>query len=244
MALVGVSLFSLPISCNTMGIMSKINEIVSPGRGLRALGCALLLVISPSLLADYEEGVNAAFNGDFETALHEFTLAAEEGLDLAQYNLGILYFTGQGVERDVFEAFRWTEAGAMQGHVGARFNLANLYYSGDGVDADQGKAVGMFELAARGGHADAALILANMYADGEIVSDEEPGLLASLSNYFSDFFSGDSGSGDLVLAHAWANVALANESSDADVLRAELEGRMSARQLSDARRQFAQWQIE
>jgi len=42
-------------------------------------------------LADYEAGVNAAFNGDFEAAFHEFSVAAEEGLDLAQYNLGILY---------------------------------------------------------------------------------------------------------------------------------------------------------
>lgn len=227
-----------------MGIMSKINEIVSPSRGMRALGCALLLVISPSLLADYEEGVNAAFNGDFETALYEFTLAAEEGLDLAQYNLGILYFTGQGVERDVAEAFRWTEAAALQGHVAAQFNLGSLYYAGDGVEASSEKAVEMFESAARGGHANAALILANMYADGEIASDGETGLLASVSNYLSSLFSGESGGSDLVLAHVWANVALANESTDADVLRAELEGRMSDEQLSDARRQFALWQIQ
>ncbi len=46
--------------------------------------------------ADYEDGVNAAFDGDFDTAFLEFTIAAESGLDLAQYNLGILYFTGQG----------------------------------------------------------------------------------------------------------------------------------------------------
>jgi uncharacterized protein len=224
--------------------MSKNNAMTGPGRGLRALGCALLLIFSPSLFADYEAGVNAAFNGDFETALHEFTLAAEEGLDLAQYNLAILYFTGQGVERDLDEAFRWTEAAAMQGHVGAQFNLGNLYYAGDGVVADKNKAVEMFEFAARGGHPTAALILANMYADGEIVADEELGLFASLSNYFCSLFSGESGGSDLVRAHAWANMAIANESSDADVLLAELEGRMSARQLSDARRQFAQWQIQ
>jgi len=227
-----------------MAFMSKNNAMYRPSRRFRALSCTLLLILSPSLFADYEDGVNAAFNGDFETALHEFTLAAEEGLDLAQYNLAILYFTGQGVERDIDQAFRWTEAAALQGHVGARFNLGNLYYSGDGVEANQSKAVEMFELAARGGHANAALILANMYADGEIASNEELGLFASLSNYFTSLFSGDSSSSDLVLAHAWANMAIANESSDADVLLADLQGRMSDRQLSDARRQFAQWQIE
>ncbi|GJM12665.1 MAG: hypothetical protein DHS20C12_10680 [Pseudohongiella sp.] len=188
--------------------------------------------------------MNAAFNGDFETALHEFTLAAEEGLDLAQYNLAILYFTGQGVERDVVEAFRWTEAAALQGHVAAQFNLGSLYYAGDGVQADADKAVEYFELAARGGHGNSAMILANMYADGEIQMAEELGLFARLSNAISAFFSDDSNDGGLVLAHVWANVAKANESSDADALLASLEGRMSEGQLSQARRQFAEWQIQ
>ncbi|MFT7471272.1 MAG: TPR repeat protein [Kiritimatiellia bacterium] len=245
MALVALCVFSLQMSCNTIGIMSKINEIVTPRRVLHALVCVLALITSPSLLADYEDGVNAAFKGDFETALHEFTVAAEEGLDLAQYNLAILYFTGQGVDQDVAEAFRWTEAAALQGHVAAQFNLGSLYFAGDGVEADPDKAVEMFERAGRAGHASAALILANMFADGELsVDEEEPGLFARLSSYLSAFFSDSQTNDDLVLAHVWANVAIANESDDADALRVELEGRMSEGQLSQARRQFAQWQIE
>ena len=224
--------------------MSKINEIDTPSRRFRALSCALLLMTSPSLLADYEDGVNAALNGDYDTALHEFTLAAEEGLDLAQYNLGILYYTGQGVNQDVAEAFRWTEAAALQGHVAAQFNLGSLYFSGDGVAADEDKAVEMFELAAWGGHANAALILANMYADGEMMPDANPGVLARLSAYLSTFFPSSDDNSDLVLAHAWANIALANESTEADALLAKLQGRMSKGQLSQARRQFAQWQIQ
>ena len=227
-----------------MAFMNKINENYAPSRGLRALSCALLLIASPSLLADYEDGVNAAFNGDFETALYEFTLAAEKGLDLAQYNLGILYFTGQGVEKDTAEAFRWTEAAALQGHVAATFNLASLYHSGDGVAADNDKAVELFEGAARAGHASAAVVLANMYADGEITMDEEVGLFDRLSSYLAGLFSGDLGGENLVLAHAWASIAIANESIEADDLLADLEGRMSEGQLTRARRQFAQWQIE
>lgn len=223
--------------------MSKINTINAPSCGLRALSCAILLILSPSTLADYEDGVNAAFKGDFETALHEFTVAAEEGLDLAQYNLAILYFTGQGVEQDAAEAFRWTEAAALQGHVAAQFNLGSLYFSGDGVEANPDKAVEMFEGAARAGHANAALILANMYADGEIMPDEYPGVFARFSRYISALFSDEQASDDLVLAHVWASVAIANESSEANSLRVELESRMSAAQLSQARRQFAQGRI-
>lgn len=248
MALVDLSVFSQLSSCNTMGIMSKINQIIASLPRLRALCCAIALFASPGVLADYEDGVNAAFKGDFETALHEFTLAAEAGLDLAQYNLGILYFTGQGVERDVVEAFRWTEAAALQGHVAAQFNLGSLYYAGDGVEANPEKAVEMFRLAGRAGHANAALILANMFADGELSTTDamagEPGLFDRLTSYVSELFYGSPANDDLVMAHTWANVAIANESGEADVLRTELEGRMSDEELSRARRQFAQWQIE
>ena len=231
------------MSCNTIAIMSKINTINTRNLGLRALSCALLLILFPSVFADYEDGVNAAFKGDFETALYEFTVAAEEGLDLAQYNLAILYFTGQGVEQDAAEAFRWTEAAALQGHVAAQFNLGSLYYAGDGVEADTTKAVELFEGAARAGHANAALILANMYADGELAAEEEPGLFTNLRRYLPALLSDEQASNDLVLAHVWANVAIANENSEADALLVDLEGRMSAEQLSQARRQFARWQI-
>ena len=227
-----------------MGIMIKINKIYTPTLKLRALSCVLLLITPHYLLADYEDGVNAAFKGDFETAFYEFTLAAEEGLDLAQYNLAILYFTGQGVEKDAAEAFRWTELAALQGHVAAQFNLGSLYYAGDGVKANPDKAVGMFKEAARAGHPNAALILANMYADGELTSEEELGLFYQLSTTISSLFSSDQDHEDLVLAHVWANVAIANENGEADALRVDLEERMSEKQLSQARRQFAQQQIE
>ena len=227
-----------------MGIMIKINKTYTPTLKLRALSCVLLLITPHYLLADYEDGVNAAFKGDFETAFYEFTLAAEEGLDLAQYNLAILYFTGQGVEKDAAEAFRWTELAALQGHVAAQFNLGSLYYAGDGVEANPDKAVEIFKEAARAGHPNAALILANMYADGELTSEEELGLFYQLSSTISSLFSSDQDHEGLVLAHVWANVAIANESGEADALRVDLEERMSEKQLSQARRQFAQQQIE
>lgn len=200
--------------------MRKINGILNSHGGLRSLGCYLLLLFSPMAHADYEQGVNAAFNGDFETAFHEFSVAANEGLDLAQYNLGILYFTGQGVEKDMDEAFRWTAAAAEQGHVAAQFNLGSLYYSGDGTKVDRDKAVEMFGRAAKAGHGNAALLLANMFADGEHVNK------------------------DAVQAHAWASMAIVNENLEAVALRESIQGRMNPEQLSQARRLFARWQIE
>ena len=94
----------------------------------------VLLFSKITSFADYEEGVEAAFSGDFDTAFREFTSAAEDGLSLAQYNLGILYFTGQGVSKNLEEAFKWTKAAAEQGHLNAQFNLGSLYLDGQGTE--------------------------------------------------------------------------------------------------------------
>ena len=185
----------------------------------------LFMVLSMSFTAvtasaDYEDGVNAAFAGDYDTAFREFSLAAQQGLDLAQYNLAILYFTGQGVDQDYEQAFRWTEAAAVQGHTNAQANLASLYLEGNGVVRDVDQAVSWFSAAGRSGHASAAMTLTSMYRDGEPIGQ------------------------DLVQAHAWAQVAQREAHPEAEKVLSGLETRMSKEQLRSARRLFARWQIE
>jgi len=171
------------------------------------------------LLADYEDGVNAAFAGDFETALREFTLAAENGLALAQYNLAILYFTGQGVDQDLSKAFQWTEAAAVQGHLNAQFNLGSLYMDGQGVEQDVEQGIAWFSRAGKAGHPDAAFALASLYEEGDSVGR------------------------DRVSAHAWANQAAYNEHDEAQALIEKIERNLGPDQLSEARKLFARWQI-
>ncbi len=185
--------------------------------------CALASVSANSIAdayADYERGVNAAFDGDYATAFREFSVAADEGLMLAQYNLGILYFTGRGVERDPAAAYRWTLAAAEQGHTAAQFNLASLLSTGDGVAKDTEEGAQWYARAAKAGHPQAALILAAIYAEGAGVER------------------------DPVLAHAWASYAVLNSAEGAESLRLEIEVELAAGELSAARRLFARWQIE
>ena len=170
--------------------------------------------------ADYEEGVNAAFDGDFATAFQEFTLAAEEGLEAAQYNLAILYFTGQGVDQDFELAFKWTQAAALQGHVDAQFNLASLYFDGSGVSQSNMRGLAWMVSAARAGHVNAAFALAMMHLEGDPISQ------------------------DIVQAHAWAAKAVNNGHEEGLALKHAIEEELSPSQLSAARRQYARWQIE
>ncbi len=204
-------------------ILPQVTKHVFRPNGLKLLGFFLAVVLQCSATtarADYEAGVNAAFAGDFETAFREFSIAAEAGLDLAQYNLGILYFTGQGVAQNLDAAFKWTEAAARQGHLEAQFNLATLYYDGQGTPKDRDTAVTWFSQAGKAGHPDAAFVLAKMYQEGEHVAK------------------------DLVLAHVWASMAASNQQAEASGLQQSLERQMDAEELSRARRQFAVWQIE
>ena len=194
---------------------------MNPGIPVKAIVAAAgFALLSFPAAADYEDGVNAALSGDFETAFREFTIAAEAGLDLAQYNLGILYFTGQGVEQDFEAAFRWTEAAALQGHAAAQLNLGSLYYFGNGVREDRDQAVEWYENSARAGNGAAAFTLAAMHRDGDHVGR------------------------DPVLAHAWAAWAARYDHPEAAAMMEELEDRMRPEQLSEARRTFARWQIE
>jgi hypothetical protein len=52
-----------------------------------------------------------------------FKKAAEQGHVDAQNNLGALYFTGEGVDRDEQKAIEWFEKAAAQGNEEAIANL-------------------------------------------------------------------------------------------------------------------------
>ena len=82
--------------------------------------------------------------------------AAESGDIEAQYWLGVLYYSGQGVSEDFKKAIYWFEKAAEQGrHVGAQYELGWMYYYGRGVSKNVKKARYWFEKAAEQGHANA-----------------------------------------------------------------------------------------
>jgi len=64
---------------------------------------------------DFEVGVEAWGRGDYDTALREFRLLAEQGHAQAQVNLGIMSSQGQGVPKDDVQAYRWYTLAAGQG---------------------------------------------------------------------------------------------------------------------------------
>ena len=73
---------------------------------------------------------------NYSEAFKFCSVAAEQGHAEAQFNLGVLYFNGQGVKQDFVNAKKWFEKAAKQGHAEAQCCLAGLYIQGLGVKQD------------------------------------------------------------------------------------------------------------
>ena len=61
---------------------------------------------------------------------------AEKGDAEAQYEIGMMYRNGEGVEADLKEAFKWTRKAAEQDQPLAQYELGWMYDYGEGVEKD------------------------------------------------------------------------------------------------------------
>ena len=67
---------------------------------------------------------------------------------MAQWRLGYLYDSGQGVLRDDAQAAHWWRKSAEQGDLQAQCGLGLLYHDGSGVPQDYAEAYFWYDLAA------------------------------------------------------------------------------------------------
>ena len=133
----------------------------------------LMLSFSHAAIAgDFKDGVAAYNKQDFATALRIFTPLAEQGLPLAQSNLGVMYEKGNGVAQDYKTAVKWYTLAAEQGLPPAQFNLGTMYEKGNGVAQDYKTAVKWYTLAAEQGLPLAQYNLGFKYYEGQgVVQD-------------------------------------------------------------------------
>ncbi|MDB4254942.1 sel1 repeat family protein [bacterium] len=136
---------------------------------LHSLVLAITLLVGSVSVAtaqDYDKGLEAAQAGDFQTALQEWRPLAEQGDADAQKDLGVMYFTGQGVTQDYDEAVKLYRLAAEQGNVAAQSNLAEMYYKGQGVPQDFDEAAKWLHLVAKDGSAPAQYMMGLTYEAG------------------------------------------------------------------------------
>ena len=84
--------------------------------------------------------------------IEQFRQEAGEGNAEAQYNLGVCYEKGKGVEKDLTEAFKWYQMAANQGVAAAQYALGVCYFNGKGVGKDLTEASKWYQKAADQGY--------------------------------------------------------------------------------------------
>ncbi len=105
---------------------------------------------------------------NFERAALWFREAADNKIANADYNLGVLYHQGLGVERDLDRALYWYREAAKLGHPEAQYNLGIAHIEGIGTSYDAPLAAAFFENAANQGIVEAAYNLGLIYENGLI----------------------------------------------------------------------------
>jgi TPR repeat protein len=131
------------------------------------LAALLCLAAAPVLAQDFQDGVAAAKRGDFHAAMQVWEPLAENGDAASQYNLGMLYARGDGVDEDLAEAARWFRRAAERGQVDAQARLGGMYARGLGVEKDRVEAARWLRAAAEQHHTISQYELGVLHANGD-----------------------------------------------------------------------------
>jgi S1-C subfamily serine protease len=130
---------------------------------MRAPGKLFLMLLLVAAVGAHGESLSPSSMQE----LAQIQKQADSGDAAAQSKLGVMYYYGKGVPKNVVKAAEWYLKAAVQGNANAQFSLGLMYDGGEGVSKDAAKAVEWFQKAAAQGLAGAQYDLARMYVLGE-----------------------------------------------------------------------------
>ena len=227
---------------------------------LRATLTALLMlgaIEGAAVAGPLEDADAASERGDFEAAYRLLRPLAEQGVALAQTNLGFMYANGRGVPQDYSKALEWFRKAADQGFATAQTNLGIMYYMGLGVPQDYAEAMKWLRLAADHGVASAQGRLGAMYGAGYGVPQDDTEAVkwfrrgADQGDNYAQLMLGfmfELGRGvpqDYVQAHMRFNIAAASSKVEKPDAAAENRDRVAAKmtpaQIAEAEKLAHEW---
>lgn len=108
------------------------------------------------------------FAVDYQKAFDYYSLAAAQDSPIALNNLGSLYYSGIGVERNSAKAAALFTRAATLGNTEAAVNLGFILISGNGAEKNSEKAMMYFEQAANNNNPTAQFMLGYAYYTGKL----------------------------------------------------------------------------
>jgi uncharacterized protein len=176
-------------------------------------GSLMLWAVAEAALAGpLEDAVAAVNRRDYATALRLLRPLAEQGDDVAQFDLGVMYNEGWGVPRDYVQAGKWYRRAAIQGNADAQFNLGMLYEHHRYAEAAK-----WYREAADQGLGDAQFRLGLLYAKGQGVPRDD------------------------VQAYMWFELSAAQDYQSAASNRDAAAQRMTPEQIAEAQKLAHEW---
>ena len=151
----------------------------------------------------FEKAVTEYNAGNYIQALDAFYVLAKNGDAKAQFNVGLIYAMGKGVNQDSYQAKEWYRKAADQENRAAQYNLAKLLMQQeDNKDKDTIKrAIYWYRKASDGGQKEASNDLALLYLEGIGVEKSE---LKALELFKKAAFLGDNTAKlNMALLYAW-----------------------------------------
>ncbi|MGB5506635.1 MAG: tetratricopeptide repeat protein [Sulfurovum sp.] len=135
----------------------------------------IFIIATLSLFAnEFNQAVEDYNNGGYIKALNTFYSLAKKGDAKAQFNVGLIYANGKGVQKDLTKARKWYEKAAKQDNGPAQYNLAQLYHAaGESDPHGYEKARYWYEKAVEAGIMQAYNNLAALYIEGKGVQKDQ-----------------------------------------------------------------------
>jgi cell division septation protein DedD len=154
--------YQLPRSAWIMADRILIALKASRRAGGVLLAAGMALAAAP-LAADVKAGVDAWSAGDFDSAVNEWRLPAQNGDADALFNLAQAYRLGRGVEADISRARELYAEAAQKGHVKAADNYGLLLFQ----QGEQQIAMPLIRAAAERGDPRAQYVLGLAHFNGD-----------------------------------------------------------------------------
>lgn len=116
-----------------------------------------------------EEARQRIGEGQYEQAFAIYDSLAKAGDAKAQFNLGLMYQSGDGVNANLEQAVYWFGEAAKQGYTEAQYTLAAMVFHRDIQTLSYPQALELYRKAAINGHTKSQLNLGMLYYRGEVI---------------------------------------------------------------------------
>ena len=145
---------------------------------------------------------------DLKKAVFWYQQAADQSHLLSQVQLGDKYNNGEGVAKDPIKAVYWYRQAAEQGSAYAQYKLGDKFHYGEGVQKSMDNAINWYTKAGYNGNVDAQEELGRIYYSGVLHDNGHP----TKEDYYK--------------AELWSKKAVANGSTGAQVILADLQEKL------------------